>query len=280
MRTTIELRAARPEQLFAAVDAGADVISLGQEGCLHKAPAQRVVEELVSRAKDAGLGTGLVAPIAWPRSEQQVHDMVGHALAAGVDTVTVNDWGTMLASTERSRLFVGLALTRSQQMNGRAGGDPVLDASVSDSMSSLGLGGVEVDEITSVDDRMHGRVRTVLGPEPTGWSRSCPTLRARAPMQLAGPSCTALCDTPLHLVASSRWRLIDGKREVLPAGVTPAKIVVWGNAVYRAPVGARTLTAHVVLDLRHTHGDPAQAVRDIREALTAAAEPIDVGDHR
>ena len=271
---TIEIRVPNGADLDRAVLAGTEVVSLGQEGCFTKAPTRSDIDDLVRLTSEAGLRSGLVVPIAWPRTEQAVHELAQYALSAGVDTVTVNDWGTAFAVSEPGRVVLGLGLTRARSME--PSGETrrtSLDGSLCGAAARLGMAGLEVDQVTDVPAEDQPTVRTVLGPEIVSWSRSCPTLRARgAPGQTPSTECTSLCDTPIRLRASSRWRLIDGKREALPAGVTPPEVTVWGNAVYRDPGADISRTSHVVVDTRHLGWDMAIATTQNRPSVTHPQE--------
>lgn len=255
----VEIRVTKVDDLAKVMDSGADIIGFGQEGCLIKAPDVGEIRHFIDVVRESGLRSTLVIPIAWPRSASSVIELAEFAIAEGVDNVVVNDWGSALAIKPKSKLIAGLSLTRAQMpVTESSVRDTRLDGSVISMVNELGMVGVEVDPAVQLDDvKGDCQIGAVLGPELIGWARSCPILRARRREGFAeNESCRSFCDAPVHLQATSRWRLVDGKREVLPAGKPVTKVSIWGNAIYGNMTNSKIRNIDkIIIDKRHIQED-------------------------
>lgn len=266
----IEVRITQLDEISQVAGSGADRISLGQEGCITKAPTFGEIARFGNIMRSIELQSGLVVPMAWPRSEMQVSDMIKAAIDAGINEIVVNDWGTLLNAESKSSLVAGLALTRSQLATSEdEPRDQRIDGSIVSMAAAFGMAGIEVDQAVAIQHEFGSTLfRTILGHEPLGWSRSCPTLRLMAPGESPSQKCKTFCNKPMELTATSRWRLVDGKREVLPAGVHAPQVKVWGNGIYREmPCNYDRYSRYLVIDQRRHNNDIVSAVKHAQHIL-------------
>lgn len=279
----VEVRLPGAGDIDRVLGSGADAVGIGHEGCLHKARHAGALVPFVRHAHEAGLAASVVVPVAWPRSAAAVATFAHDAAAAGADTLVVNDWATALECRPYAdRLVLGRGLTASRPLavaeepTGTA--EPVhsdLDVGIQDAVGEGAALGVELDAATPPrPETLCGQLRLVVGPRLRALSRSCPTLRHRH--GTAG-RCEALCTTPITVTATSRWRLVDGKRETLPAGTPARDLLVWGNAVLDpASTTPDRVAAPVrvwVIDLRYVAGELAEEVSALRTPMTPPPSP-------
>ncbi|HYQ67831.1 hypothetical protein [Actinophytocola sp.] len=252
----IEIRLSTVDRLDEALALPATAVGLGQEGCLTKLPISDELRSAADRVRRAGREVVVVAPVAWPRTADELLERLLAVLGDGPTTIAVNDIGTALALSGHP-LVAGLGLTRSRphSANQKDGTPPRagIDAAL---MDLLGVRAIEVDTDTDVTGA-RWPVRQLVDAVPVGYGRSCPTARRHG---TGPPDCRTLCDEPFHLTANARWQLNHGHREPLPAGLAPPRLTVWGNAVYQ-PATADPVADYRIIDARwHTPEALAAAV--------------------
>lgn len=274
--STIEVRLSTPERLPEALASGADVVGLGQEGCLFKLPAERELRDAAEQVRESGLACTVIAPIAWPRTAPQLVRLMRCLVQDGPVTIAVNDTSTFLDLAAdvppTARLVAGLALTRAQpasaDLSGERRPEPVLDTASLELMGGEALTGVEVDTDTPLPERDRPwQIRQLLEIAPVGYARSCPTARDHA---LAPPDCRSSCDIPYEITPNQRWRLNDGHREPLPVATVRPTLQVWGNTVYRPTHHEATVSYRIIDARRHGRGALATAVERARAAHVPA----------
>ncbi|WDZ82840.1 hypothetical protein [Micromonospora cathayae] len=268
--TTVEIRLTTPARLAEALASPVDAIGLGQEGCLTKLPDTDTLRAAAAQIRAAGRTVVLVAPVAWPRTADELLARIRAVTADGPTTVAVNDASTALALADRPAdctLVAGLGLTRARPHSAhpdRAGAPPAtVDTAL---LAVLRPAAVEVDADTDVTAAVAEGwpVRRYVDAVPVGYGRSCPTARRH---HSGPPDCRPLCDTPYTIRAHQRWQLNHGHREPLPAGVTPPVLTVWGNAVYQPATGPTTADYHIIDARWHTPEALAAAVRRARDQV-------------
>lgn len=258
----IEIRLSTLDRLTEALALPAGAIGLGQEGCLTKLPATEELRTAADRVRAAGREVVVVAPIAWPRTADDLHDRLRAVAADGPVTIAANDLGTALTLAGTGCTVVaGLGLTRATPHSADpADGTPPpaeLDISLLNILAAQGISAVETDTDTRIPDTTW-QVRQLVDAVPVAYGRSCPTARHH---KTGPPDCRSLCDTSFRLRPDARWQLNHGHREPLPAGMPSRTLTVWGNVVYRDTNAAPT-SHYRILDARwHT-----------AESLTAAVE--------
>ncbi|GGK78251.1 hypothetical protein [Mangrovihabitans endophyticus] len=269
---TVEIRLTTTGRLDEALALPADAIGIGQEGCLTKLPDADTLRRAADRVIADGRSFVLVAPIAWPRTADQVCERLLAVATAAPVTIAVNDVGTALtlssAAPSGCTLVAGLGLTRARPHSGDPDDAtppaPLLDVALLDLLPALRA--VEVDTETDTAGAASRQIRQVVDAVPVGWGRSCPTARRH---RTGPPDCRPLCDTPYTISAHQRWRLQHGHREPLPAGTERPTLTVWGNAVH-APVRTAPTAGYRILDARRHTPDALAA------AVTASHGPAPV----
>lgn len=274
--TSVEVRLTTLQRLDEALALPTDAIGLGQEGCLAKLPHTDALRAAAQRVRDAGRTAVIVAPIAWPRTAEQLLDRLHTVAAEGPITIAVNDVGTALALAgsrpQECTLVAGLGLTRSRAHSGDPGDGSappaVLDTALLTVLAGHGVSGVEVDTDAVGGAGLHPgggqqrwEIRQYVDAVPVGYGRSCPTARHH---QTGPPGCQPLCDTAYTISAHQRWQLNHGHREPVPAGTTRPVLTVWGNTVYH-PAAAAPTANYLIIDARwHTPDALATTVRQLR----------------
>lgn len=266
---TVEIRLTTPARLDEALALPADAIGIGQEGCLAKLPDIDTLRAAADRIRTAGRAFVLIAPVAWPRTADQLLDRLLTAAAGGPTTITVNDLGTAIAVAAARpsdcTVVAGLGLTRARPHSGNPDDStpppaPVDTASLN-VLAAHGITGVELDTDTTDPGDDRWQVRQYVDAVPVGYGRSCPTARHH---QTGPPGCQPLCDTAYTIGANQRWRLVHGHREPVPAGTARPILTIWGNAVYQPAVTAPT-AGYRIIDARwHTPDALAAAVIALR----------------
>lgn len=260
----IEIRLSTVDRLAEALALPADAIGIGQEGCLTKLPTIEELREAADIVRAADRTVVIVAPIAWPRTADDLHKRLLGVAGDGPTTIVVNDLGTALSMRDYApgtcTLVAGLGLTRSRphSANLKDSTPPraQLDASLMDLLGTQGIYAVEVDTDTEVGDT-GWQVRQFVDAVPVGYGRSCPTARRH---KTGPPDCRTLCDKPFQITVGARWQLNHGHREPLPAGMPRPALTVWGNAVYQ-PATAEPTGDYRIIDARwHTAESLAAAV--------------------
>lgn len=257
----IEIRLSTLERLAEALALPAGAIGLGQEGCLTKLPGTDELRRAADQVREAGRAVVVVAPIAWPRTADDLHERLRAVAGDGPTTIAANDLGTALAFADTSCTVVaGLGLTRAtpHSADQKDGTPPPseLDTSLMSILGAQGISAVEIDTDTAIPDTTW-QVRQLVDAVPVAYGRSCPTARHH---KTGPPDCTSLCDTSFRLTPNARWSLNHGHREPLPAGQQSRTLTVWGNAVYRDTTAAPTAD-YRILDARwHTEASLAAAV--------------------
>jgi len=256
----IEIRLSTVDRLDEVLALPAGAIGIGQEGCLTKLPTTDELRAAADRVRRAGREVVVVAPVAWPRTADELLARLLAVLGDGPTTIAVNDVGTALSLVGQDcALVAGLGLTRSRphSANIKDGTPPAatVDAAL---MDLLAVRAIELDTDTEVTPG-RWQVRQLVDAVPVGYGRSCPTARHH---RTGPPDCRTLCDEPFQLAVNARWQLNHGHREPLPAGVAPPRFTVWGNAVYRAAT-AEPVADYRIIDARwHTPEGLAAAVRE------------------
>lgn len=252
---TTEVRLHTPDRLEEALSSRADVVGVGQEGCLAKLPDADELRTATARVRAAGRAPAVVAPIAWPSTAETVAQRMRDVAADGPLTVVVNDVTTLLElRTDRPddcQLVVGLALTRGPAHSADPAAErspqPVLDTALLHTLGRDDITGVETDTDTRLpEEAAQWGVRQLLDVAPVGYARSCPTARDH---QLAPPACRSRCDAAYRITPTQRWRLNDGQREPLPVAATRPTLTVWGNAVYQ-PTHHAPVADYRIVDAR------------------------------
>jgi hypothetical protein len=257
----IEIRLSTLDRLDEALALRAGAIGLGQEGCLTKLPTTDALRAAAEQVRAAGREVVVVAPIAWPRTADDLHDRLRAVAGDGPTTIAANDLGTALtfAGTDCT-VVAGLGLTRATPSSAdpKDGTPPPseLDTSLLSILGAQGVSAVETDTDTAIPDTTW-QIRQLVDAVPVAYGRSCPTARHH---RTGPPDCQSLCDTSFRLTPNARWSLNHGHREPLPAGMSSRTLTVWGNAVYRDTTAAPT-AGYRILDARwHTAESLAAAV--------------------
>ena len=262
----IEIRLSTLERLTEALGLPAGAVGLGQEGCLTKLPGTDELRRAADRVREAGREVVIVAPIAWPRTADDLHERLRAVAGDGPTTIAANDLGTALAFAGTGCAVVaGLGLTRAtpHSADPKDGTPPPseLDTSLMSVLATEGISAVETDTDTAIPDT-GWQVRQLVDAVPVAYGRSCPTARHH---RTGPPDCRSLCDTSFRLTPNARWQPNHGHREPLPAGLPSRTLTVWGNAVYRDTTAAPT-SDYRILDARwHTAESLAAAVETHQE---------------
>lgn len=267
---TIEIRLSTVDRLGAALALPADAVGIGQEGCLAKLPPTDVLRRAADQVRDAGRTVVVVAPIAWPRTEDDLHARLLAVAGDGPTTIAVNDVGTALAMAGTgATLVAGLGLTRASPHSAdpEDGTPPKaqLDTAL---MTALGVAAAEVDTSTELPVDPPCELRQYVDAVPVGYGRSCPTARHHG---TGPPDCRSLCDEPYRLTPNGRWQLNHGHREPLPAGAASRPLTVWGNAVYQPATAAPTCDYRIV-DARWHTDDLAAAIREHQQTILTGSQ--------
>ena len=260
----IEIRLSTVDRLGEVLALPADAVGIGQEGCLTKLPTTDELRQAADTVRSAGRTVVVVAPIAWPRTADELHKRLLAVAGDGPTTIAANDLGTALSIMDDRpagcTVVAGLGLTRSRphSANLKDSTPPraQLDESLMNVLATHGISAVEVDTDTEVSET-GWQVRQLVDAVPVGYGRSCPTARRH---QTGPPGCQTLCDTPYQITVNARWQLNHGHREPLPAGMSRPALTVWGNAVYQ-PATAEPTCDYRIIDARwHTADSLAAAV--------------------
>ena len=77
----IEIRLATVDRLGEALALPADAIGIGQEGCLTKLPTTDELRQAAAEVRAAGRAVVVVAPIAWPRTADELYKRLNQVVA-------------------------------------------------------------------------------------------------------------------------------------------------------------------------------------------------------
>lgn len=259
----IEIRLTTVDRLDEALALPAGAVGLGQEGCLTKFPDTDELRQAADRVRAAGRTVVVVAPIAWPRTADELHKRLLAVIGDGPTTVAANDLGTLMSFVdEECTVVAGLGLTRNRPHSADSGPPRAqLDVSLMTVLAGHGVTAVEIDTDIAVTDP-RWETRQLVDAVPVGYGRSCPTARRH---RTGPPGCQALCDEPYQITVNARWQLNHGHREPLPAGGRQQSLTVWGNAVYQ-PATAEPTGDYRIIDARwHTAESLAATVHEHEE---------------